>query len=233
MRTLVPRRNRCRQLAGAITLIVLALHPGTSPAQAPNEPDDPIVLPPILPPYYFGGVHLQVENITAPSAEPHQLVVTYHTNTPIDLGSIDSRDIWVTSRNGYNALAQLVEAAELPDPHHGDAEGAPEGAGDGVIIPFPFHSVRATYAIKPGTGDAWSEEDNGRYAVLLQPHEVRKADGSAFAAELLGDFHVRIGEPVPAHPLDADVSIRREPVPNTAGEEGVVYVIPIPTSVEP
>ncbi len=192
----------------------------------------------IDPPVFGDSVSMQVSSITAPLEGPQVVEVTYRSSVPIDTESLDGEDIWAVSRNGYNQTGELRGFEELPSPFGEPGEPIdPNGAGgDGVIIgpdgeivdpgggiiaPFPWYGVRATYLFKPGTGDAWDADDDGLYAVLLQPREVTKSDGTAFAADLLGHFVVRVADgPGPILPVEARLSVAPAPVIAGNGDGG-------------
>ncbi len=153
------------------------------------------------------GVSLEAPNLHEAQVEGHLIRVHYPRGVAVE--SLDDNDLWVVSRNGYNALAKFVEVHEWEFPADGqDPAGlvAPGGPG----FPDFWPGLIATYSVLPPRVEGWMVEDNASYSVLLQPGEVSMQNGWAYPADLLGSFRVRIGEPVPDLPVRTAIEVVRE-----------------------
>ena len=188
-----------------------------------------------VPIWLGGGVQLDAKAIYETTADPIVLTVTYPQR--IDLESLSDGDLWVVSRNGFNQVATFVAAALPKDALAvGGGGGFPEGIPDilqgldgqgKVDFPGLWRWVSATYHLEPPNPNGWTEADNGRYAVLLQPDEVRFPEGGALAPSYFGDFEIAIGEPRPAIPSAAPNSSDNTAPPVTASSIAAPPLAPI------
>ena len=113
---------------------------------------------------------LLVSNLTNPSAT--RLLVTYSDSVAVDVSTLSSADLRVTSANGFNQLATFIGV---------------DMASNG--------SVRtATYQI-PAPGEFWTVAANGGYAVAMEPDRVKDTSGHAVSAGTLGAFTVAVALP--------------------------------------
>lgn len=154
---------------------------------------------------WFGGKNLEVEDVYDASNDPIELrVVFWH---PVNVASLDNEDLWVVSRNGFQQLATFVRVERgpvaFPDPeviHDGDLI-------DGDPDPARIAPTVALYHVKPTVADGWSESDNGRYVVLLEPEQIEFTGGGALGPAYLGDFQMAIGQPRPAIPEEVEMKV--------------------------
>ena len=111
----------------------------------------------------------------------HRFTVTYLDDTSaIDLNSLDHSDVLVTGPNGFSQLATLENIIPASDDN-------------------PLTVV--TYQIN-APGGRWEADDDGIYAIALQPDQVSDADGNFSPASFLGNFAVSLGTPAdPTLPL--------------------------------
>jgi hypothetical protein len=104
-------------------------------------------------------------------AHEFTFMVQYSDDAGIDVATIDGDDVRVTGPGGFSALAQLVSVSP--------AANSP--------------SVLATYRVT-APGGVFSDADNGKYTIAVEPDQVRDTDGAAVAAGPLasGSFTVAI-----------------------------------------
>lgn len=135
-------------------------------------------------------VDLEAGNITEPRDE-HHFAISYHDPTGLDHDSIRNAQVWIVSNSGFREEARLVDYASTDD--------------------HPSTGASARYAVQ-GPGGSWSVEDNGKYAVLVDPLAIRDLQGNHIEEGRLGTFYVRI-LPEPPDP-GVNVSVAR----NALGE---------------
>lgn len=152
-------------------------------------------------PVWIGGASLEVDDVYEATGNPILLHVTYHA--PVDQETLGDDDLWVVSRNGYNAMASLIA---IDTQTKGDPD-APFEDGVGADGEFIGEWVEATYAVAPPTDGGWREAENGRFVVLLEPGAVELAYGGVMPPSLLGAFQVAVGEPRPLVPSHVGVSV--------------------------
>ncbi|MDG2124154.1 MAG: hypothetical protein P8J87_10675, partial [Verrucomicrobiales bacterium] len=218
-----------RELSAIVVLAALVVL-GTASGQDPNGNDGGGNL---LLPWPGSDVSMDSRNVTEEGEGRHEIVVTYSNATGVQRESLGDGDLLVVSRNGYLQEAALVSVVELPievdpwgivDPATGEPMVDPNVdlglvIDPNIIFPPRWNSIVATYAVTPGSGERWTEADNGGYAVLLQRGEVLWEGGAAVPAQLLGYFDVRIGvdPPDPILPVRAMVEIEALPTPGAPG----------------
>jgi len=110
-------------------------------------------------------------NVTTAGGTLYSFTVTY-TDPDLNVDTIGTGDILVTSNLGFSQVAQFVSVIA--------------GAGGNTHI--------ATYQIVP-PGGSWDHEDNTTYTIMMQGAQVRDRAGNAVAAGVLTNFTVNI--PVP------------------------------------
>ena len=149
----------------------------------------------------FGAFAVGFEADTVWEENVAEQIVTVTYPGHISIESLDDLDLWVVSRDGYNASARFIAVDEQkPDPEIDENGSIDLGEwldpATGDLLPSAVRAVTAMYGVKPSSGDTWTEADNGRYVVLLEPDEVGGDDGWALAPRYLGDFRVAVGEPM-------------------------------------
>lgn len=195
---------------------ILSLQPVLGQIDLPEDPtalDKTLLDPDGIEHLFLGTYNVRFQAPTVWAENSGEQIVTLTFRTPVDVESLDDSDLWVVSRNGYNSSARFIDAVQ-PDPAVGDGEGEADPAlwidpETGQILPFPGGFVTARYGVAPPSGEAWTEADNGRYVVLLEPDQVIGVHGVAFPPRYLGDFRVGIGEPRPAIPEKAFIEVDR------------------------
>lgn len=107
--------------------------------------------------------------ITLSGGKTHTVTVTYADNYAVDASSLGSGDILITGPNGFEQFATLVSI---------------DTAGDG-----PQRVATYSFAAPDGV---WDAADNGTYAVVLRPDEVRDTSGNYHAGGELTTFEVSL-----------------------------------------
>ncbi|MFT5405221.1 MAG: hypothetical protein ACI9DF_004068 [Verrucomicrobiales bacterium] len=153
-----------------------------------------------IPIWVGGGAELEVEDVYTASNDP--VVLKVHFRQGIEVASLDRQDIWVVSRNGFNQLARFVNVEREIDPL-----AIEDGVEVDDSLPEFWPWVMATYHVNPTDADGWTEEDSGRYAVLLEPNQVQSSHAGFLGAQLLGDFQMAVGE---TPPIKAKVDLQVE-----------------------
>jgi endoglucanase len=97
--------------------------------------------------------------------------ITYTDPIALNVSTLDSRDILVTSANGFRQFATLVSVST--------AGGT---------------SRTATYRIKTSS-NSWNQSDNGLYTLALQANQVKNSIGNAAAARTIGSFQINLPDP--------------------------------------
>ncbi len=97
----------------------------------------------------------------------YQFDVTYTDDSGINLGSLDQRDIRITSPHGFSHFARLIGT---------------NGSSDGT-------SVTATYGFVPD-GGYWDPSEDGTYAIEVKGGQVADNDRKFVADAILGHFTV-------------------------------------------
>lgn len=115
-------------------------------------------------------LELSIGNITAPTDE-YRFGITYHDRSGLDHGSIRNADLWIVGNTGHRERAVLLSYASTDD--------------------LPSTGASARYAVH-GPGGSWDHEDNGRYALVGDPTQIRDLQGNHIENGHLGRFHVRI-----------------------------------------
>lgn len=128
-------------------------------------------------------------NITAATAAPQTILVTYRDARGLDVATLDAHDLRITGPGGLSAAA-TVRSVTPQDPLNTE--------------------VRVEYQLA-APGGAWDEPDDGVYTVRLEAGQVHDAFGNAAAARQLTSFVVRLapapaGWHNPALPADVDNS---------------------------
>jgi glucose/arabinose dehydrogenase len=114
---------------------------------------------------------VNASNLTAGNSNNYTFTVTYSDNTAVNVSSLDSSDIQVTSSNGFSQVATLVNVDN-------NTNGTPR---------------TATYRINaPGT--TWTTANNGSYSIGLLANQVRDTAGNFASAGTLGNFSINIPE---------------------------------------
>ncbi len=119
-------------------------------------------------------------DVTAP-ATTYTITLTISGTTPIDVATLDNNDIRVTGPNGFDQLATFVSV-------NPPGNGSPR---------------TATYSV-PAPGGTFGSEDNGTYAVALQPGQVANTNGGTAPGTALGTFRVVIPQTFTVTNLDDD-----------------------------
>ncbi len=160
---------------------------------------------------------MEASDIHSESSQDHTVTVFYGGD--VDRESLGDGDIWIVSRRGYNQIGYLETVEErrmkrpLRDPKSAEPDGrrldsnGPHGApmvpprlGEtSERLPRERNGWKAIYSI-PVPEEGWTKANVGRYAVLLQPEQVRRDDDKSLPPALLGAFHNRIGETGEAPP---------------------------------
>jgi hypothetical protein len=99
-----------------------------------------------------------------PGATSMTLTVTYSADSPMNLETIDSRDIRVLGPNNFSQPAALVSKAA-------NADG----------------TLTATYRVTP-PGGTWDNGDNGVYTIAIQASQIASSAGQFVTAMTLGSF---------------------------------------------
>lgn len=107
--------------------------------------------------------------VTVSGGTTHTVTVTYADNDAIDAASIGAGDILITGPGGFEQFATLVSV---------------DSADDGA-------QRIATYSFAAPDG-AWDAADNGTYAVVLRPDEVRDISGNYHPGGTLTTFEVGV-----------------------------------------
>ena len=115
-----------------------------------------------------------VASLNAPtittSSKDYSFNVSYTDSVLMNAGSLDSKDIRVTSANGFNQLAQFVSSTTSAD-------------GKTVV---------GTYKISSNLG--WGINDkNGVYTISLEGNQVGDYNYKFMAAQTLGTFNINVG----------------------------------------
>jgi len=105
----------------------------------------------------------------------YDFTVTYSDNVALDVNSFDSNDIQVTGPNGFSQLATRI---------------AMNGGSNSV-------SSTVTYRAN-APGGTWGSADNGSYSIVLQANQVADTSGNFANVAALGNFLVRIDQPIPS-----------------------------------
>ncbi|MEM7386023.1 MAG: hypothetical protein AAF514_13870 [Verrucomicrobiota bacterium] len=140
--------------------------------------------------FFWNDIELRSNTLRGEGAEYQMLELALNSQT--NVASLDDEDLWVVSRNGYNALAELAGVEKVGFDRHPD-----EGPG-----PFDAEVSHylATYRVKPrNEGDTWTRDDNGTYTVLLEPSQIVQ-NGTPLEPRRLGTFRIAVGEPEPVAP---------------------------------
>jgi hypothetical protein len=118
---------------------------------------------------------LSATNLAIGGSTTYDFTVTYSDSLGIDVASLDSSDILVTSPNGFNQLASRVAVSN-------SSNGNPRSATYRITAP----------------GGSWDNADNGSYSVALQANQVKNTGGNFVSPALLGAFQVNItATPIP------------------------------------
>jgi hypothetical protein len=104
-------------------------------------------------------------DVTASNGTAYTITVTYSDDVAIDASTLNTGDVRVTGRNGFNALATFVGVDAATN-------GSPR---------------TATYRITP-PGGSWDVADVDAYTVSLEPNQVADIVGDFAAATSLGTF---------------------------------------------
>jgi len=115
-----------------------------------------------------------VASLNAPtittSTKDYSFNVSYTDSVLMNAGSLDSKDIRVTSANGFNQIAQFVSSTTSAD-------------GKTVV---------GTYKISSNLG--WGINDkNGVYTISLEGNQVGDYNYNFMAAQTLGTFNINVG----------------------------------------
>ncbi|NJN59282.1 MAG: hypothetical protein HC879_18175 [Leptolyngbyaceae cyanobacterium SL_5_9] len=97
--------------------------------------------------------------------------ITYTDPIGLNISTLDSRDILVTSANGFRQFATLVS-----------------------VNPAGGISRTATYRIQTASG-SWNHSDNSIYTLALQAHQVKNSSGNAAVARTIGSFQINLPAP--------------------------------------
>ncbi len=165
-------------------------------------------------PAFHSTVGLEVEDFYEASPDPIELKLYFYR--AVDRSSLNDNDLWVVSRNGFSELATFVSAAPL------GGDEPPQGEVDTL-------GTVATYQLEPPE-NGWTESNNGRYVVLLQPDEVQGIGGSFFPPDYLGSFRIGVGETRPAYPSGVGIEVKlnadgeRQAVVTYRFDEGRIHV---------
>jgi len=133
-----------------------------------------------------------VASVNAPtittSTKDYSFNVSYTDSVLMNAGSLDSKDIRVTSANGFNQIAQFVSSTTSAD-------------GKTVV---------GTYKISSNLG--WGINDkNGVYTVSLEGNQVGDYNYNLMAAQTLGTFNINVGTIVPGSNLTPSSPITINP----------------------
>lgn len=107
--------------------------------------------------------------VTLSGGTTHLVTVTYVDNDAVDATSLGAGDILITGPNGFEQFATLVSV---------------DAAGDG-----PQRVATYSFAAPDGV---WDAADNGTYAVVLRPDEVRDTSGNYHPGGALTTFEVGV-----------------------------------------
>ncbi|NJL35834.1 MAG: hypothetical protein HC899_03065 [Leptolyngbyaceae cyanobacterium SM1_4_3] len=107
----------------------------------------------------------------APNSNTADFQITYTDQSGLNISTLDSRDILVTSANGFRQFATLVS-----------------------VSPAGGTSRTATYRIKTASG-SWNHSDNGTYTLALQANQVKNSSGNAAVARTIGSFQINLPAP--------------------------------------
>lgn len=120
--------------------------------------------------------NLVADDVHTDGLGEHQFTVIYDSGTDLDVGTLIDNDqaIRVTGPDGFDALASYVDIDEPSD--------------------GPVREV--TYAIT-GPDGQWDADDEGTYAVKLEPEQVADVHGTHVPAGTLGTFGVQIDTTAP------------------------------------
>ena len=126
-----------------------------------------------------------VASLNAPtittSTKDYSFNVSYTDSVLMNAGSLDSKDIRVTSANGFNQIAQFVSSTTSAD-------------GKTVV---------GTYKISSNLG--WGINDkNGVYTISLEGNQVGDYNYNFMAAQTLGTFNINVNTIDPGSNLTGD-----------------------------
>jgi Right handed beta helix region len=117
--------------------------------------------------------------ITVPGGTTYYLTVTYADNVAVSLASLDGNDIRITRtsgpNNGYAAFSVL-----------GSYFGTTGPLGDTTPL-------GAVYLFTP-PGGAWDANDNGAYAVSVEPNQVADTSGNFAVSKSIGNISINIAD---------------------------------------
>ncbi len=135
----------------------------------------------------------------------------------VDPEYLGDGDIWALGYDGYAVGAKLVskEIEEIDPFLDGFISGefsTGAGPGNGQIGVLPFFSlVKATYVIPhpSGSGSKWTPEDNNKFALLLEPGQVKSSWGNQWLNPMhLGFLDLRLGQTIPEiFPSEIEISL--------------------------
>jgi hypothetical protein len=133
-----------------------------------------------------------VASLNAPtittSTKDYSFDVSYTDSVLMNAGSLDSKDIRVTSANGFNQLAQFVSSTTSTD-------------GKTVV---------GTYKISSNLGWGFNDK-NGVYTISLEGKQVGDYNYKLMAAQTVGTFNINVGTIDPGSNLTASSPITVNP----------------------
>jgi len=133
-----------------------------------------------------------VASLNAPtittSTKDYSFDVSYTDSVLMNAGSLDSKDIRVTSANGFNQLAQFVRSTTSAD-------------GKTVV---------GTYKISSNLGWGFNDK-NGVYTISLEGNQVGDYNYKLMAAQTVGTFNVNVGTIDPGSSLTTSSPITVNP----------------------
>ncbi|MBI1764572.1 MAG: VCBS repeat-containing protein [Acidobacteria bacterium] len=128
-------------------------------------------------------------NVTTSGAISYTFTVTYTDDLGLNVATLDSSDVRVTSPVGsFNAAAAFVSV-------NINTNGSPR---------------TATYSIAP-PGGSWDFADNGTYSVVMQASQVADTNGSFVAAGTLTTFTVSVCPAITVNPASLPLGIAGVP----------------------
>jgi hypothetical protein len=117
---------------------------------------------------------LNASNLLNATGNTYTFTVTYTDNASMEVSTLDSNDLLVTSANGYSQNATLVSIDD-------DTDGSPRIATYRIVSP----------------GAEWQFIDNGTYTVSARASQVFDTSGNTLPATSLGSFQISVNDTTP------------------------------------
>jgi hypothetical protein len=170
--------------------------PTPTPTPAPSDPGTP------TPPTQSPVVPEQPDAPVAKSDVPSRVQVTagepavtfsvtyVNPASKIDVATLDTGDVRVTGRGGFDQPATLV--------------GVQQDAASGAAM--------ATYAVTPPDGGPWETADRGTYKILANADQVKDVQGVPVQAAEIAQFKVTVArapKAAPPPPPDKPAIVRK------------------------